>query len=156
LKFEIKIGPLSINAVFHAFLHEKRYFFYLKINKMKQVKYIFIGLMVVYILGIAVFFLKGEIAYKMVGVRPELQQTRSLTIEGNYALKEVDDIILSIGKGFFMLSLFMFSCFYIALKDELFKPIWLIKIMFRTSLFFSIFLAIAYNSSCGYWNLRLD
>jgi hypothetical protein len=112
---------------------------------MKQVKYIFIGLMVVYILGIAVFFLKGEIAYKMVGVRPDVLQTRSLTREEYDALKESDSIILSIGKSFFAFSIFMSIVSYYAIDIQLFKPLIIIKIFYGICLFFSILLFFVYN-----------
>jgi hypothetical protein len=112
---------------------------------MKQVKYIFIGLVVVYILGIAVFFLKGEIAYKMVGVRPDVLQTRSLTREEYDALKESDSIILSIGKSFFAFSIFMSIVSYYAIDIQLFKPLIIIKIFYGICLFFSILLFFVYN-----------
>jgi hypothetical protein len=112
---------------------------------MNSVKNIYIGFIALYILGIAIFFLKGEIAYKIVGVRPELLQTRSLTSVEFDALKEAEPIILSIGKSFFMFSIFMSIISYFAIDIQLFKPLIIIKIFYRICLFFSILLFLVYN-----------
>jgi hypothetical protein len=114
---------------------------------MKLVKHIYIGLIVVYFLGIAIFFLKGEIAYKMVGVNPTLLYTRSLTKEEYYALKDSDAIILSIGKNFFIFSIFMSIISYFAIDIQLVKPLIVIKIFYRICLFFSILLFLVYNAN---------
>jgi hypothetical protein len=114
---------------------------------MKEVKYMYIGLMMVYFLGIAIFFLKGEIAYKMVGVSPNLFKIRRLTMEEYDALENANSIILSIGKTFFAFSIFMTIVSYFAIDMRLFKPLFIIKFFYSICLCFTLLLFIVYNAN---------
>lgn len=107
-----------------------------------KIKIAYITILLLYIITGIAFFLKAEISYRIVKIRPELVEIRSLTYAEYEALNSTDVIKSVISKTFMYSSIFVFLISAVLLRYKLFNPILLVKIVSGISLFISVLLVL--------------
>lgn len=90
-------------------------------------KYIYIALIVLYIGVAAAWIIRYPISYKIVGVKPDLIEERSLTHQEYKALQQATKIRKWCSKLFFYSSLFMTAISILFLRYHLFESTIIVK-----------------------------
>lgn len=92
-------------------------------------KYIYIALIVLYIGMIAVWCMRYPISYKIVGVKPDLIEERSLTHQEYKELEKATKIRQWCSKVFLYSSLFVFIISILFLRNHWFEPAIIVKVV---------------------------
>jgi hypothetical protein len=107
---------------------------------MKGIPYIV--LIIAYAIIIVTFFAKFEISYRMVGVRPELVQQRTLTLEENTLLNKAEVIRHTISFLLLSFSVIMAIISAIIWYFHLYKPLIIPKLVLGISILWALLLII--------------
>ena len=108
-----------------------------------MIKIIYFSVLLVYLTLGVVYFSKFEISYRIVKVRPELVEKRSLTQDEVKALDRAYKIRVSISNVFIFASILIALISFALLKYDLFSPTWLLKVVLVISLLIGLILIIA-------------
>jgi len=107
-----------------------------------MIKVIYPIVLLLYVLIGIVYLSKFEISYRIVKVRPQLVEVRSLTQDEVKALDRAYIIRTTISTIFICSSILVALFSFILLKYSLFTPVLLLKIVFGVSLFSAVVLII--------------
>jgi len=92
-------------------------------------KYIYIGLIVLYTGMAAAWCMRYSISYKIVGVKPDLIEERSLTHQEYEGLQKAAKIRQWCSQGFLYSSLLMFALSILFLRNHWLEPAIIVKVV---------------------------
>ena len=100
---------------------------------MIALKYIFIVIVILYVGVIAAWCMRYPLSYKIVAVKPDLIEERSLTHQEYKALEKAVKIRQWCSKILFYTSLFVFITSVLFLRNQWFEPVSIVKAVMITA-----------------------